>query len=140
MRESMVNCRRDGFANSLTYKRSLIRLLDVTDAADAVFRALADPTRREMLELLREGERTVLELAEPFRMSQPAISQHLAVLRDSGLVSFRRDGRNRIYRIEPKKLQTVDDWLAHYRHFWTGKLWALGEYLDEEEKKKPKKR
>lgn len=107
---------------------------------DAVFRALADPTRREMLELLRERERTVLELAEPFRMSQPAVSQHLAVLRESGLVSARRDGRCRVYRIEPQNLRAVDDWLEHYRHFWTDKLWALGQYLDEQESPTPKKK
>lgn len=108
--------------------------------ADDVFRALADPTRREMLALLRDGERTVLELAQPFAMSQPAVSQHLAVLRDSGLVSSRRDGRNRLYRIEPKTLKAIDDWLEHYRHFWTEKLWALGEYLDEDAKNEKKKR
>jgi DNA-binding transcriptional ArsR family regulator len=90
-----------------------------------------------MLELLRQGERTVLELAEPFRMSQPAVSQHLAVLRESGLVSARRDGRCRVYRIEPDNLRAVDDWLEHYRHFWTEKLWALGQYLDEQEPPKP---
>jgi DNA-binding transcriptional ArsR family regulator len=108
--------------------------------SDAVFRALADPTRREMLALLRDRELTVQELAEPFAMSQPAISQHLAVLRDSGLVSARREGRNRVYRIEPKVLKAVDDWLEHYRHFWTDKLWALGEFLDEDAKKEKKKK
>lgn len=106
---------------------------------DDVFRAIADPTRREMLELLRERELMVSELAAPFDMSQPAISQHLAVLRDSGLVSARRDGRNRVYRIEPAALKAIDDWLEHYRHFWTEKLWALGEYLDEEEPKKKRR-
>ena len=102
--------------------------------ADDVFRALADPTRREMLELLRERERTVLELAEPFRISQPAVSQHLGVLREAGLVSARREGRTRVYRIEPARLKAVDDWLEHYRHFWTEKLWALGAFLDEDAK------
>lgn len=102
-----------------------------TRPTDAVFRALADPTRREMLELLRKRERTVQELAEPFDMSQPAVSQHLAVLRDSGLVSARRDGRTRVYKLEPRNLKAIDDWLEHYRCFWTEKLWALGEYLDE---------
>lgn len=110
----------------------------MTAASDAVFRAIADPTRREMLELLRERERTVQELAAPFAMSQPAVSQHLAVLRDSGLVSSRRDGRNRVYRIEPERLKAVDDWVEHYRHFWTEKLWALGEFLDSEAEPKEK--
>jgi DNA-binding transcriptional ArsR family regulator len=111
----------------------------VSESTDAVFRALSDPTRREMLALLRDRELTVMELAEPFQMSQPAVSQHLAVLRDSGLVSARRDGRNRLYRIEPENLRVVDDWLEHYRHFWTDKLWALGELLDETSSPKPKK-
>jgi DNA-binding transcriptional ArsR family regulator len=88
-----------------------------------------------MLGLLRERERTVFELAEPFDMSQPAVSQHLAVLRDSGLVSARRDGRTRVYRLEPDNLRHIDDWLEHYRCFWTEKLWALGEHLDELEQK-----
>jgi DNA-binding transcriptional ArsR family regulator len=93
-----------------------------------------------MLELLRERERTVFELAEPFNMSQPAVSQHLAVLRESGLVSARRDGRTRVYKLEPRKLKHVDDWLEHYRCFWTEKLWALGEHLDELESKPTKGR
>ena len=112
----------------------------MTESSDAVFRAIADPTRREMLELLRERELTVQELAAPFAMSQPAVSQHLAVLRDSGLVSARRDGRNRVYRIEPAALKAVDDWVEHYRHFWTEKLWALGEYLDNEPETKRRRR
>jgi DNA-binding transcriptional ArsR family regulator len=112
----------------------------VTESSDAVFRAIADPTRREMLELLRERELTVQQLAAPFAMSQPAVSQHLAVLRDSGLVSSRREGRNRVYRLEPSSLKAIDDWVEHYRHFWTGKLWALGEYLDSETEKKRRRR
>lgn len=116
-------------------------LTNIQSVSDAVFRALADPTRREMLALLRERELTVQELAGPFAMSQPAVSQHLAVLRESGLVSARREGRNRLYRIEPEALKPVDDWLEHYRHFWTEKLWALGELLDEEARDhKPKKK
>jgi DNA-binding transcriptional ArsR family regulator len=124
----------------LTHKLSLIYIDGtVRPDPDAVFRAISDPTRRQMLELLRERDRTVLELAEPFRMSQPAVSQHLAVLRESGLVTARREGRNRVYRIEPETLRCVNDWVEHYRHFWTGKLWALGELLDEEPPA-PKKR
>lgn len=112
----------------------------MTESSDAVFRAIADHTRRQMLELLRERELTVQELAAPFTMSQPAVSQHLAVLRDSGLVSSRREGRNRVYRIEPASLKAVDDWIEHYRHFWTEKLWALGEFLDSEAETKETKR
>ena len=91
-----------------------------------------------MLELLRDRELTVVELAEPFAMSQPAVSQHLAVLRESGLVSARAEGRNRVYRIEPDNLRVIDDWLEHYRHFWTEKLWALGEHLDRKSKRRKK--
>lgn len=108
--------------------------------ADAIFRAIADPTRREMLAMLRDGNRTVIELASPFRMSQPAVSQHLKVLRDSGLVTAKRDGRSRVYRIEPRALRAIDDWLGHYRHFWTGRLRALGETLDEDARKSKKRK
>jgi DNA-binding transcriptional ArsR family regulator len=105
--------------NHLTYKRCLNYLgARVTESSDAVFRAIADPTRRNMLELLRRRERTVQELSAPFAISQPAVSQHLAVLRHAGLVSTRRAGRNRVYRLEPASLEAVDDWVEHYRHFW----------------------
>ena len=101
-------------------------------SADAAFRALADPTRRAILDRLREGERTAGELGDAFAMSQPALSQHLRVLRDAGLVTQRRDGRHRWYRIDPVGLRAVYDWLEHYAAFWDARLTALGRYLEED--------
>lgn len=100
--------------------------------ADTVFRAVADPTRRAVLELLRERDRSVSELAEPFRMTQPAVSQHLRVLRNAGLVRARKDGRRRVYRLEAARLREVYDWAEHFARFWPRKLDALGGYLDGE--------
>ena len=97
-----------------------------------VYAAIADPTRRRILDLLAHAGRSVTELAEPFAMSRPAISQHLKVLRDAGLVAEQRSGRQRIYRLAPDGLREVDMWLASYRRFWRTKLAALGEYLDAE--------
>lgn len=95
-----------------------------------VFHAIADPTRRRLLDRLEKGERTVNDLAAPFQMSRPAISQHLAILRNSGLVEARRDGRQRVYRIVAIKLREVHDWVSHYERFWQDKLRALGSYLE----------
>ena len=97
----------------------------------SVFRAVADPTRREVLELLLERDRSVSELAQPFRMSQPAVSQHLRVLRKAGLVRVRKAGRRRLYRLDATPLREVYDWAEHFTRFWPGKLEALGRYLDE---------
>lgn len=102
-------------------------------AANAdVFAAIADPTRRSLLDRLRQGEQPVKQLAAPFEMSLPAISQHLNVLCEVGLVTQRRIGRQRFYRLNPKPLKQVADWVAYYEHFWQDKLAALGEYLEEE--------
>jgi len=101
----------------------------IDSSATDVFRAISDPTRRALLDLLESRELPVTALVERFKVSQPAISQHLRVLRESGLVSERRQGRQRLYRLEPTPLRGAYDWLAHYRHFWTGKLDALGEHL-----------
>jgi DNA-binding transcriptional ArsR family regulator len=96
-----------------------------------VFRALADPTRRELLDLLTDGEQPVKRLAEPFGMSRPAISQQLRVLRHAGLVNERKVGRERCYRLSAAQLREVSDWLRKYERFWGEKLDALGEHLDE---------
>jgi DNA-binding transcriptional ArsR family regulator len=95
-----------------------------------VYSAIADPTRRRILDLLAADGRSVTQLAEPFRMSRPAVSQHLRVLREAGLVREQKAGRQRIYRLAPDGLREVDDWLAGYRRFWRARLTALGEYLD----------
>ena len=99
-----------------------------------MFRAIADPTRRAMLDRLMVGECAAGDLAgcRRRRMSQPALSQHLAVLRRANLVAQRRDGRRRLYRINPAPLREIHDWIEHYRRFWDAKLEALGEFLDRE--------
>lgn len=102
-------------------------------ASSDVFRAVADPTRRAILELLREAELSATELAEPFQVSQPAISQHLRVLREAGLVRVEKIGRHRRYKLNPEPLREIDDWIGDYRMFWTRRLERLGEVLDETE-------
>lgn len=97
-----------------------------------VFFAISDPTRRRMLDLLLISDLSVTQLAKPFRMSQPAISQHLRVLRKAGLVEAERMGRERRYRLRGQRLRGVYDWVAHYQKFWNEKLTALGSYLDDD--------
>jgi len=97
---------------------------------DRTFAALADPTRRAMLERLAAGESTVTALAEPFAMSLPAISKHLRVLETAGLVTRARDGRIHRIGLAPDRLQDAADWIAHYRRFWEDRLGALAEYLE----------
>ena len=87
--------------------------------------ALADPTRRRIVELLVEGERGAGELAAQFDTSRPGVSRHLRVLREHGLVRAREDGARRLYSLEPGPLAELDDWLARYRSFWSNRLDAL---------------
>ena len=97
-------------------------------AADSdVFRAVADYTRRAILDLLRESECTVGELARPFRMTRPAVSQHLRILREVGLVRARRSGREHVYRLNPAPLRSVNSWIARYGQFTdpVGHVWRL---------------
>jgi DNA-binding transcriptional ArsR family regulator len=84
------------------------------DRQDRIFRAVADPTRRNILERLHQRERTVVELCEPFRITQPSLSKHLAVLRRSGLIAARRSGRHRYYRLAPEPLEQVATWAAQF--------------------------
>jgi DNA-binding transcriptional ArsR family regulator len=95
----------------------------------ATFAALADPTRRAILARLAEGEATVLELAKPFRMTQPAVSKHLKVLEGAGLISRGRDAQRRPARLEPKRLEQLDAWLGTYRQFWESSYGRLDAYL-----------
>jgi DNA-binding transcriptional ArsR family regulator len=95
-----------------------------------VFHAIAHPARRAILVTLKDGERAASELAEPFRMTFAAISQHLRVLEEAELVSVRRDGRNRLYRLEPKPLRGVVTWVEEFSAFFGQRLDALGDYLD----------
>ena len=96
-----------------------------------VFSALGDETRVGILELLRERERSVGELVNAFDLTQPAISQHLRVLKTAGLVSSRAEAQRRVYRIEPAPLRELDAWLSRYRKFWAQELDALEAHLHE---------
>lgn len=89
-----------------------------TSATGDVFHAVADGTRRRLLDLLAANEWAVQDLASRFHLSQPAVSQHLRVLREAGLVSVRRQGRHRVYSLDPQQLRPVAEWLAHYEKFW----------------------
>lgn len=98
---------------------------------DATFAALADPTRRAILARLASGEASVLELAEPFAMSQPAISKHLKVLERAGLVTRGRDAQRRPCRLEAKPLAEATAWLENYRRFWEQSFERLDGVLEE---------
>jgi DNA-binding transcriptional ArsR family regulator len=98
-----------------------------------VFAALANPTRRALLDLLRDRPRPVHELAEQFAMRRPSVSEHLRVLREAGLVADERRGRQRVYRVEPERLREIAEWLHPYEEFWRDRLRGLRELLDEEE-------
>jgi len=111
---------------------------------DATFAALADPTRRAILARLAKGEVSVMELAEPFAMSQPAISKHLKVLERAGLISRGRDAQRRPCRLEASPLRDLNQWLERYREFWDASYDALDDVLEDLKKQdrqaaKPKK-
>ena len=110
---------------------------------DATFAALADPTRRAILARLASGEASVAELAEPFAMSQPAISKHLKVLERAGLISRGRDAQRRPRRLEAKPLAAANEWLERYRQYWEDSFGNLDTLLDEmkhEERKRGRKK
>jgi len=115
-----------------------------TLSLDATFAALADPTRRRILESLSHQQMRVKELAEPFAMSLPAVSKHLRVLEDAGLLKRRRLGREHHIQLESAPMQKAQAWIEQYRKFWEGSLDFLAEYLENENKpnktKKPKER
>ena len=97
------------------------------------FAILAEPTRRRILDTLRGADSTVVELVTALSVSQPAMSKHLRVLRDNGLVSCRVAAQRRVYRVEPAALRTLDDWLRPYRELWNRHLDALERHLDDQE-------
>jgi DNA-binding transcriptional ArsR family regulator len=101
------------------------------DDLSVTFAALADPTRRAILARLAEGEATVLELAEPFDLSLPAVSKHLKVLQRAGLISQGRRAQWRPCRLEPTRLKQVSDWVERYRAIWEERFGRLDEYLRE---------
>ena len=98
---------------------------------DLVFRAIADPTRRRILSLLRGGQRTVGEIAENFRSSRPAISKHLRLLRSAGLVVTHRESTTRICDLNGKPLREIKDWLQDYEEFWSESMRNLKSYVEE---------
>jgi DNA-binding transcriptional ArsR family regulator len=99
----------------------------------STFDVLAEPTRRRILDLLRDDERPVNELVTTLNVSQPGVSKHLRVLREAGLVEVRTDAQRRLYRVRPEPLAEIDEWLAPYRRLWAERLTALERHLDETE-------
>jgi DNA-binding transcriptional ArsR family regulator len=104
----------------------------VTYSSEAAFSALADPTRRAVLDLLRTGTRPAGEIARAFPVSRPAISKHLRILRRAHLVEERREGRHRMYQLNPVPLKAVDSWLEQYRGFWSASLTNLKSFVEAE--------
>ena len=106
--------------------------------SNAIFRALADPTRREILSLLRGGQHTVGEIAANFRTTRPAISKHLRLLRSAGLVVTHKHGTARICDLNAKPLRSVNAWLQHYETFWSESMRGLKSYIERTERHKEK--
>jgi DNA-binding transcriptional ArsR family regulator len=104
----------------------------VTYSAETTFSALADPTRRAVLDLLRKGRQPAGLIAQAFPVSRPAISKHLRLLRRAHLVSEHREGRNRFYHLNPEPLRAVDSWLEQYRSFWSTSLANLKAFVEAE--------
>lgn len=103
-------------------------------AQNKIFKALADPSRRAIFERLTRGEAAVTDLTARFDISQPAVSQHLAALKEAGLVNGRREGRCVYYRVEPRGMKPLIDWIAHYRGFWTERIDRLEHLLEKMDK------
>jgi DNA-binding transcriptional ArsR family regulator len=100
-------------------------------SATATFQVLGEPSRQAIVDFLREGERAVGELVDHLQLSQPAVSKHLRVLKEAGLVEARADAQRRLYRIRTEPLVELDDWLASYRRLWTTTLDRLEDHLDQ---------
>ncbi len=111
----------------------------VTNSEQATFRALADRSRRAVLGLLRRGSLSAGQIAQAFPVSRPAISKHLRLLREANLVAERRQGRNRIYQLNPGPLKAVDSWLEEYRVFWQTSLTNLKALIEGETTRKTAK-
>jgi DNA-binding transcriptional ArsR family regulator len=109
-----------------------MRNRSVTYSTEAAFHALADPTRRAVLDLLRRGSQPAGQIARAFPVSRPAISKHLRLLRRAHLVQERRQGRHRLYQLNPEPLKAVDSWLQNYRAFWQSSLTNLKAFVETE--------
>src|SRR6202021_138359 len=112
-----------------------MRNRSVTYSSEATFQALADPTRRAVLDLLRRGAQPAGQIASAFPVSRPAISKHLRLLRRAHLVEERREGRHRVYQLNPEPLKAVDSWLEQYRVFWQTSLVSLKTFVEAEYEK-----
>ena len=117
---------------SVTLQVLIMRHHSVTCSAEAGFQALADPTRRAILELLRRGSQPAGQIARAFPVSRPAISKHLRLLRRAHLVQERREGRHRVYTLNPQPLKAVDSWLGQYSVFWRANLAGLKTFVETE--------
>jgi DNA-binding transcriptional ArsR family regulator len=115
-----------------------MRHRSVTYSPEATFQALADPTRRAVLDLLRRGSQPAGEIAGAFPVSRPAISKHLRLLRRAHLVHEHREGRHRVYQLNPEPLRAVDSWLDQYRNFWSANLASLKQFVEAEHTKETK--
>jgi len=104
-------------------------------SSNEVFRALADPTRRAILDLLRKGPYPANDIAEAFPVSRPAVSKHLRLLREADLVIGKKKGRQHMYELNAAPLTTVDEWITQYRQFWKGNLMRLKKFAEEDEKR-----
>ena len=109
-----------------------MRNRSVTYSAEAAFHALSDPTRRAVLDLLRQGVQPAGQIARAFPVSRPAISKHLRLLRRAHLVQEKREGRRRLYQLNPEPLKAVDSWLQQYRVFWQANLTSLKAFVETE--------
>ncbi len=107
---------------------------------ESTFGIIAEPNRRAILGLLASSERSVTEIEQQLRMSQPSVSKHLRVLREAGFVEARVDAQRRVYRIRPEPFMEVDAWLTPFRHFWSDRVDALERHLDRTAQASPKKR
>jgi DNA-binding transcriptional ArsR family regulator len=116
----------------VTLQLRVMRNRSVTYSSAATFQALADPTRRAVLDMLRRGAQPAGQIAEAFPVSRPAISKHLRQLRKARLVVERRSGRHRLYQLNPEPLKAVDLWLAEYRSFWQANLESLKSFVEGE--------
>jgi DNA-binding transcriptional ArsR family regulator len=111
----------------------------VTRLTDTTFSALSDPTRRAVLDLLCQGSQPAGRIAQAFPVSRPAISKHLRLLRRANLVQERREGRHRLYQLNPGPLQAVDFWLSQYRVFWQSNLASLKAFVEAEQVRKTRR-
>lgn len=117
---------------SVTHSPDRASIRNSEKTTGAAFQALADPTRRAVLDLLRRGSRPAGQIASAFPISRPAISKHLRLLRRAHLVREHREGRNRVYHLNPEPLRAVDSWIEQYRSFWVANLNSLKTFVEAE--------